>query len=112
MNWADIVLHKYSGIRHMAQIINRPITDSLYERWAKCAKGMATDFFLGNNLVELAIEINRNRFNGGLPVLPIPNTGISAASSSIASSNIASSSIAASSAISKIPTPDESFQKS
>ena len=52
---------KYDGNRRLAQAANRPVTDWIRDRWLHCINIVASDFFLGNDLVSLAIQANRMR---------------------------------------------------
>ncbi|XP_013791143.2 uncharacterized protein LOC106474990 [Limulus polyphemus] len=57
-----VILDKYGGLRQMAQDVNGPVTRWFRERWWHCANVVATDFFLGNNLIEVSIDANRKRY--------------------------------------------------
>lgn len=56
-----VIADKYDGNRKLAQQVNRPITDWLRERWLHCVNIIATDFFLGNDLIRLSIYANKMR---------------------------------------------------
>lgn len=64
-NTWGVIFDKYGGLRKMAQDVNYLISQWFSERWWRCANVVATDFFLGNNLIEISIEANRKR-----PVVP------------------------------------------
>lgn len=55
------IADKYDGNRKLAQQVNRPITDWIRDRWLHCINIVASDFFLGNDLIRLAIHANRMR---------------------------------------------------
>lgn len=52
---------KYDGNRKLAQLVNRPITDWIRDKWLHCINIVATDFFLGNDIVRLSIYANNLR---------------------------------------------------
>lgn len=52
---------KYDGNRRLAQLVNRPVTDWIRDRWLHCINIVASDYFLGNNLIRLSIYANRMR---------------------------------------------------
>jgi len=52
---------KYDGNRKLAQQVNRPVTDWIRDRWLHCVNIVTTDYFLGNDLIELSIYSNRMR---------------------------------------------------
>ena len=57
----SILFDKYNGLRGMAQSINRIISDAFdsdNKGWAKCANVVSTDYFLGNNMIEISIKTN------------------------------------------------------
>lgn len=56
-----IITDKYDGNRQLAQLVNRPVTDWIRDRWWHCINIVSTDFFLGNDLIRLAIHANRLR---------------------------------------------------
>jgi hypothetical protein len=56
-----ILSDKYGGLRKMAKDVNNPVTTWFRDRWWDCANIVATDFFLGNNIIEVAIEANKKR---------------------------------------------------
>jgi len=53
---------KYDGNRQLANLVNRPVTDWIRDRWLHCINVVASDFFLGNDLIRLAIYANKRRF--------------------------------------------------
>lgn len=55
------IADKYDGNRKLAQQVNRPITDWIRDRWLHCINIVASDFFLGNDLIRLAIHANKMR---------------------------------------------------
>ncbi|GIY18731.1 uncharacterized protein CEXT_274661 [Caerostris extrusa] len=62
---AGALFNLYGGLRKMADQVNRQVTRWFSSDWNHCANIVATDFFLGNNIIELAIETNQNRFARG-----------------------------------------------
>ena len=57
----SIIIDRYNGLRTMAQDVNRIITDAFNtgnKGWAKCANVVSTDYFLGNNLIDVSIKTN------------------------------------------------------
>lgn len=53
---------KYGGLRNLAQDVNVYVTKWFRERWWQCANVVATDFFLGNNIIDVSIEANTRKF--------------------------------------------------
>lgn len=58
---AGALFNLYGGLRKMAEQVNRQVTRWFSYDWNHCANIVATDFFLGNNIIELAIETNKRR---------------------------------------------------
>jgi len=56
-----VIFDKYGGLRKMAQDVNWIISEWFQEKWWSCANIVATDFFLGNNLIEVSVEANQRR---------------------------------------------------
>ena len=59
-----IILDRYNGLRTMADSVNRVISDAFISSdsdWNRCANVVATDYFLGNNLIDVAINTNKSR---------------------------------------------------
>ena len=56
-----MLLNLSGGIRQLNDLIARPVTRWYRERWWALANIVATDFYLSNNLVEVAREANRRR---------------------------------------------------
>lgn len=52
---------KYDGNRKLAQLVNRPVTDWIRDRWLHCINIVASDYFLGNDLIRLSIYANKMR---------------------------------------------------
>jgi hypothetical protein len=58
----DIVLRPTQGLRNMAQKVNIPITYWFQEKqWNGKSNVIATDFFLGNNVIQMSINSNYKR---------------------------------------------------
>ncbi|XP_066972494.1 uncharacterized protein [Macrobrachium rosenbergii] len=54
----DVILRSHEGVRGLSDRVNRPVTMWLRERWAHLANIVATDFFRGNNIINIAIRTN------------------------------------------------------
>lgn len=56
---ADVILRPKFGLRGFAQIVNLPVTTWFRrESWYTRANIVATDFYLGNNIIEMSYEVN------------------------------------------------------
>ncbi|KAI1283773.1 PI-PLC X domain-containing protein 3 [Halotydeus destructor] len=64
-----VIFDKYGGLRKMAQQVNWLVSQWFAEKWWRCANIVSTDFFLGNNIIDIAIESNRLR----LPQITVIN---------------------------------------
>ncbi|XP_035228828.1 PI-PLC X domain-containing protein 1-like [Stegodyphus dumicola] len=58
---AGVLIDKYGGLRNLAQEVNSHVTKWFRERWWKCANIVSTDYFLGNNIIDVAIEANAKK---------------------------------------------------
>lgn len=58
-----LIRDKYDGLRALAEQINHELTVHVFEEWWQCMNAVATDYFLGNNLIEFSIEANLKRRN-------------------------------------------------
>lgn len=58
---AGAIFNLYGGLRNMADNVNREITKWFRDDWSDCANIVATDFFKGSNIIEIAIEINKKK---------------------------------------------------
>lgn len=58
---AGAIFNTYGGLRNMADHVNREVTRWFRDEWSHCANIVATDFFLGNNIIEVSIETNKRR---------------------------------------------------
>ncbi|RWS01412.1 uncharacterized protein B4U79_13100 [Dinothrombium tinctorium] len=56
-----VILDSYGGLRNLADLINPQLTRWFRDEWPHCANIIASDFFLGNNIIEISIEMNRRR---------------------------------------------------
>lgn len=57
----DILTRPHLGLRGMAQSVNRNVTTWFRRKaWYSRAMSVASDFFLGNNLIEMAIKVNQH----------------------------------------------------
>ncbi|XP_054708047.1 PI-PLC X domain-containing protein 1-like [Uloborus diversus] len=54
-----IVLHPDAGLRSFAQVVNRNVTHWFRDLYWQRANIVATDYFLGNNIIDVAIDTNR-----------------------------------------------------
>ena len=60
----DIITKPKYGLRGMAQDVNIPLTYWFESApWFSKANIIATDYFLGNNLIEMSIVGNTNRIS-------------------------------------------------
>lgn len=57
-----IIFQKYHGLRELAQLTNAHYDNWFRRKWWKCANIVAGDFFLGSDLVQIAVDVNRRRF--------------------------------------------------
>lgn len=58
---SGVLFNAYGGLRLMAEDVNRKITGWFRDEWNECANIVATDFFMGNNIVELSVATNLKR---------------------------------------------------
>lgn len=50
------------GLRGFAELVNIPLTYWFHrQKWYSNCMIVSTDFFLGNNLIEMAVEVNRHK---------------------------------------------------
>lgn len=56
-----LIRDKYDGLRAMAELINYDLTVHVFDQWWQCINVICTDYFLGNNLIEITIEANLQR---------------------------------------------------
>ena len=52
----DIIFNPRNNLRKMADSINRNLTEWVKNDWWKKTNIIATDFYMGNNLIEIAIN--------------------------------------------------------
>lgn len=58
----DVLLQPLVGLRGFAQRINLPLTYWwMRPTWYARSMIVSTDFFLGNNIIEMAMKVNRER---------------------------------------------------
>lgn len=55
------VFFRINGLRTLADDVNRRVTKWFRDEWANSVNIVATDFFLGNDIISVAIETNKNR---------------------------------------------------
>lgn len=58
-NTKTIVLHPESGLRIFADKINRNVTHWFRDLYWQKANIVATDFFLGNDIIDVAVQTNK-----------------------------------------------------
>ncbi|XP_035717341.1 PI-PLC X domain-containing protein 1-like isoform X1 [Vespa mandarinia] len=59
----DVIFEPAGGLREMADLVNRNLTVRFQEKWWKETNIVATDFFLGNNLIDVSIQSNIKKSN-------------------------------------------------
>ena len=57
----DIILRPVYGLRKMADKVNRNLTTWIRDDYWDLANVVASDFFLGNNIIDVALEANLKR---------------------------------------------------
>nr|CAD7406621.1 unnamed protein product [Timema cristinae] len=57
----DIMFKPSGSLRHMADSVNRNITAWFRHRWWQHANIVATDYFLGNGIIDVAVSANLRR---------------------------------------------------
>ena len=57
----DVLLNLNKGMRNLSDNIARNVTKWYRDEWWNSANIVATDFFMGNNLIEESIVANRRR---------------------------------------------------
>ena len=57
-----VIFLRYHGLRELAQLVNLHYDNWFRRLWWKCANIVAADFFLGSDLVQIAVDVNRRRF--------------------------------------------------
>lgn len=58
---ADLLLRPHQSLRAMAACVNPHLTTWLRDRWADQANVLTSDYFLGNNAVDIAVAANIQR---------------------------------------------------
>lgn len=61
-SFQGVLFFKYHGLRELAQQVNVHYDHWFRQRWWRCANIVAADFFLGSDIVEIAVDVNRRRF--------------------------------------------------
>jgi hypothetical protein len=61
----DVITNRYGGLRKMADSVNWHVTRMYFGEFGRRANIVAVDFYLGTNIVEIAIEWNRRKFGIG-----------------------------------------------
>lgn len=54
----DVMFRPTGSLRNLADIVNRNVTVWLRSKWWKNVNVVTTDFFMGNNLIDIAINAN------------------------------------------------------
>ena len=58
----DIILKPNVGLRGFAELINLLVTSWFQSKdWYSRANIISTDYYLGNNIIEMAIKVNQNQ---------------------------------------------------
>ncbi|KAF7496484.1 hypothetical protein SSS_00775 [Sarcoptes scabiei] len=57
-----VIFRRYHGLRELAALVNIHYNDWFRYRWWNCSNIVAADFFLGSDLVDISIDVNRRRF--------------------------------------------------
>lgn len=60
-NLKFIIEHGNEGLRVLADFVNRNVTQWFSRKWGMWSNIVATDYFLGNDIVSVAIDINRKK---------------------------------------------------
>ena len=58
-----VIFQRYHGLRELAAMTNTNYEHWFRERWWRCVNIVAGDFFLGSDLVQIAIDVNQRRFS-------------------------------------------------
>lgn len=56
----DVITGK-NTLRELANNVNSNLTKWVRDEWSNKVNIVTSDFFLGNNLIDVAIEVNRRR---------------------------------------------------
>ncbi len=56
-----VITLKYESLRALAQVTNSKYMEWFNDRWWSCANIVAADYFLGSNIVDIAISVNHRR---------------------------------------------------
>ncbi|KAK0084684.1 hypothetical protein PV325_006594 [Microctonus aethiopoides] len=59
----DIIFNPSGGLRQMADAVNKNLSVLFQNEWWKHTNIVATDFFLGNNLIDVSIQSNIKKSN-------------------------------------------------
>jgi len=59
----DVMFNPTGSLRAMADAVNRNLTSWFHNQWWPRANIVATDFFLGNNLIDVATAANLRKIN-------------------------------------------------
>jgi hypothetical protein len=60
-NTQGVLSLKYESLRSLAQVTNSKYMEWFNDRWANCVNIVAADYFLGSNVVDIAISVNHRR---------------------------------------------------
>lgn len=56
------LLFRTNNLRKLADDVNKYVTRWFRDEWSNDVNIVATDFFLGNDLIDLAINVNKNKW--------------------------------------------------
>jgi hypothetical protein len=59
----NALLDEYGGLRRMADDVNWRYRDWFLDKWSNCINIVSADFIVGSDIVNIAIEVNKKRFN-------------------------------------------------
>lgn len=62
---STVLRDKHGGLRILAQEVNSLVTKWFRKRWWNCTNIVSTDYFLGNNIIDVSIEANIRKFSEG-----------------------------------------------
>ncbi|KAG5667980.1 hypothetical protein PVAND_015938 [Polypedilum vanderplanki] len=61
----DVITNRYGGLRKMADSVNWHVTRMYHGEFGRRANIVAVDFYLATNIIEIAIEWNKRKFDNG-----------------------------------------------
>jgi hypothetical protein len=60
-NTQGVLTLKYESLRALAHVTNSKYMEWFNDRWPNCVNIVAADYFLGSNVVDIAISVNHRR---------------------------------------------------